>query len=146
MRWHNPELTDRAQGLRKLKNATRQEKRLWYDFLRNYRPPFRRQVIIQQYIVDFYCSRVKLVVEVDGSQHYEEKAEDYDRKRTEILKDLGCHVIRYRNSDIVCQFQSVCEDIDHRVQLLLMAENRQRTSSAAADCIDGDLASPEGKD
>ena len=119
MQGHNSALTERSQELRRLKNATKQEKHLWFDYLRQYRPKFRRQVVIDQFIVDFYCPKVKLVVELDGLHHFSEEFMAYDGERTAILEGLGCCVIRYTNDDIDHRFQAVCADIDQWVQKLL---------------------------
>ena len=86
---HNSKLTKRAQELRK--NATPQEQHLWYDFLHRYAPRFRRQVTIDRFIVDFYCASAKLVIELDGSQHYEQQDLDYDAERAAILSGFGLH-------------------------------------------------------
>ena len=113
----NSKLTARAQEMRK--NGTKEEKRLWYDFLKGYPIQFRRQMVIQHFIVDFYCPRLKIVIEVDGSQHYEEERMEYDRLRTAVLTGLGCHVIRYSNRDINQNFEAVCSDIHDIVQSIL---------------------------
>ena len=76
---HNPSLTERAQTLRK--NMTKEERRLWYEYLRNYPYRFRRQITFGNYILDFYCAAAKLAIELDGSQHYEEKGKRYDENR-----------------------------------------------------------------
>jgi very-short-patch-repair endonuclease len=107
----------RAQSLRK--NATKEENDLWYKFLRNYPVQWKRQKVIAGYIVDFYCSRAKLVVELDGSQHYEKDAMEYDRVRTEILNSLEIQVIRFTNLDISRNFPGVCQAIDREVRVRL---------------------------
>jgi very-short-patch-repair endonuclease len=117
MFYRNSNLKERAQKLRR--GATKEENHLWYDFLRGYPIPFRRQMVIQNYIVDFYCPTLKLVIELDGSQHYEEDTMEYDSQRTAILEALGCRVIRYSNSDIKRNFRGVCEDIDKNVKEML---------------------------
>lgn len=111
---HNPELTENAKNLRK--NMTKEEKHIWYDFLRNYNLRFLRQKVIDNYIADFYCSKAKLVIELDGSQHYEEKGLIYDRIRTEKLNDRDLLVIRIPNSEINNNFSNVCEYIDSVVK------------------------------
>ena len=102
-----------ARNLRK--NMTKEERRLWYDFLRDYPVRFRRQEIIGNYIADFYCSSAALIVELDGSQHYEEKAALMDRKRSAYLETLGLKVLRYSNLDVMRNFRGVCEAIDREV-------------------------------
>ena len=103
-----------AKALRK--NATPQENHLWYDFLRNYEVRFQRQKAIGNYIVDFYCFRAKLVVELDGSQHYTDEEKGYDCQRTDYLEKLGLQVIRISNRQINEEFQAVCEHIDIMVK------------------------------
>ena len=99
-----------AKTLRK--NATPQENHLWYDFLRQYEVRFQRQKTIGNYIVDFYCHQAKLIIEIDGSQHFEDKKQVYDEKRTKELEELGLQVIRISNRQINEEFRSVCEHID----------------------------------
>ena len=102
-------LTDRAKKLRK--NMTKQERHLWYDFLSKRPEKWYRQKIIGNYIVDFYCEAFKLVIELDGSQHYEENAREYDKNRSTFLESMGNKVIRFTNTDIASRFDSVCESI-----------------------------------
>ena len=99
-----------ARALRK--NMTPQERHLWYDFLRYYPIKIYKQRIIGTYIVDFYCASAKLVIEVDGSQHYDEQGQRYDAARTDFLESLGLSVVRYSNADIRFRFREVCESID----------------------------------
>lgn len=80
-----------AQQLRK--NMTEQERILWFTFLRNHPLRFYRQKIMGNYILDFYCHRAKLAIEIDGSQHYEDKQEAYDLERTAYLRKLGILVV-----------------------------------------------------
>lgn len=105
----NSKLTPNAQRLRK--NMTKQERKLWYDFLRELPCRFRRQKVIDNYIVDFYCAEKKLAIELDGSQHYEEENKIKDAKRTEFLNSKGVTVLRYTNLDVDMNFNGVCEDI-----------------------------------
>ena len=94
------------------KNATPQEKHLWYDFLSKYKVRFQRQKAIDEFIVDFYCCKAKLVIEIDGSQHYTESGIQQDEFRTEILEGYGLRVIRFTNHQIDHNFRGVCEYID----------------------------------
>ena len=103
-------LTPFAQKLRR--ESTREENRLWYEFLSTYPARFRRQVVIGRYIVDFYCSSVSLAIELDGGQHYEESALIQDYKRTQWLQDKGILVLRFLNSDIKNNLSDVCSTID----------------------------------
>ena len=90
---------------------TKEEKHLWYDFLSEVSPKFQRQKVIGKYIVDFYCAKLKLAIELDGSQHFEDEALEYDKARTEYINSLGIKVIRFTNHEINTQFQNVCEII-----------------------------------
>ena len=109
MHERNRMLLENARSLRR--NMTKEERRLWYDFLRECPARFRRQEIIGNYIVDFYCSSAKLVVELDGSQHYETKGMERDRERTQFLNSLGICVLHFGNSEIWNSFRGVCEEI-----------------------------------
>jgi len=91
---------------------TKEESLLWYRFLSKYPFRFRRQYVIGDYIVDFYCHQAKLVVELDGSQHYEPEEAEKDRIRTKYLESLGLHVLRFTNLEVLQQFRAVCEAID----------------------------------
>ena len=106
-------LTSLAQKLRR--EATREEQRLWYDFLSTYPVRFRRQVVKGNFIVDFYCSSAKLAVELDGSQHYEEPGLIQDDVRTKWLNHNGIQVLRFMNSDIRNNLTEVCAAIDAAV-------------------------------
>lgn len=100
----------KARELRK--NMTREEKRLWYDFLKDYPLRFRKQEIFGKYILDFYCSAAKLAVEIDGAQHYTPESMKYDKKRTEYLKRNGITVIRLLNKNVNDDFENTCRYID----------------------------------
>jgi len=103
-------LTPLAQTLRR--EATREEQRLWYEFLSSYPVRFRRQVVIGKYIIDFYCSSAKLAIELDGSQHYEDSALIRDDERTQWLNKNGILVLRFLNSDVSNNLSDVCATID----------------------------------
>ena len=90
---------------------TKEERHLWYDFLSQLPVHFRRQQIIGSYIVDFYCHSCKLVIELDGSQHFEPEASMLDLQRDKYLRGLGITVLRYPNNSIHSSFREVCEDI-----------------------------------
>ena len=108
-RKHNTNLTTNARTLRK--NMTKEERHLWYDFLKSYPVRFLRQKVIGNYIVDFYCHSARLIIELDGSQHYEDKGIENDAKRDKYLNGIGIKALRYSNLDINQRFESVCEDI-----------------------------------
>ena len=90
---------------------TPQERHLWYNFLRYCKPRFRRQEIIGNYIADFYCHEAKLVLEIDGSQHYDPVQQRNDNIRTQYFHTLGLRVLRFANSDVNRNFQSVCKAV-----------------------------------
>jgi very-short-patch-repair endonuclease len=95
---------------------TKEERRLWFDFLKTYPVQFNRQKVIGNYIVDFYCHKAKLVVELDGSQHFEDAGLYYDQRRTNYLKSLELFSLRIPNNEIWDSFPSVCDAIDHLVK------------------------------
>ena len=99
-----------AKDLRK--KATQQENHLWYDFLSKYKVRFQRQKAIDNFIADFYCHKAKLIIEIDGSQHYTDEARQKDEFRTEILEGYDLKVIRFTNHQINTNFQGVCDYID----------------------------------
>ena len=111
---YNPKLKDRSREHRK--NMTRQEKHLWYDFLKDYPIKWNRQRSIDRFIVDFFCFKAKLIVELDGSQHYTEDGIEYDTLRTDILEKYDLEVIRFSNIEIDRYFNDVCRAIDQKVK------------------------------
>ena len=111
---HNKSLVSNARTLRK--NMTKEERHLWYDFLRSYPVKFLRQKILGKYIVDFYCAEAKLIVELDGSQHYEDGGMEYDAERTAYLEQFGVRVLRIPNNEVGRNFSGVCEYIDFAVK------------------------------
>ena len=102
-------LTGTAQYLRK--NMTEEERHLWYDFLKSLPITVKRQKIIEHYIVDFYCASRNIIIELDGSQHYNEQGIEKDVIRDKRLQEKGYKILRYSNHDIKFNFQGVCEDI-----------------------------------
>ena len=106
-----------AKNLRK--NATPQENHLWYDFLSKYEIRFQRQKAIDNFIADFYCHKARLIIEIDGSQHYTEDGKQKDEFRTEILEGYDLKVIRFTNRQINTNFSGVCEYIDATVRASL---------------------------
>ena len=121
MRWkplnqtNNPKLRKNAQKLRR--EMTKEERRLWYDFLKQLPLTVNRQKVIGHDLVDFYCASDKLVIELDGSQHYESEGTASDQERDYALNQLGITVVRYSNSDINRNFDGVCADLLRRLQL-----------------------------
>ena len=107
---YNKNIIPKAKELRK--NMTPQEKHLWYDFLSTYPIRFQRQKTINSYIADFYCHMAKLVIELDGSQHFTDEGRVYDKERDDILRAYGLTILRFTNYEIDKNFDSVCEYID----------------------------------
>ena len=110
---------EKAKKLRR--EMTPHERKLWYLFLQRYPAKIYKQRIIGSYIVDFYCASAKLIIEVDGTQHFEQQGLAADHKRTAYLESLGLQVVRYSNREIDREFPAVCEHIDRII--------RQRTQS-----------------
>ena len=102
----NHKLLSRAKELRK--EMTPQECHLWYDFLRSYPVKIYKQRIIDSFIADFYCASARLVIEVDGAQHFSEEGLLRDRARTEIIERYGIQVLRFTNHEVDTQFEAVC--------------------------------------
>ena len=109
------EILRRSQSLRK--QMTKEERHLWYDFLKTYPVQFKRQYPVGPYFADFFCYQAKLVVELDGSQHYEPDEINYDNRRTAYIQQQGYTILRISNRDVMSQFRSVCETIDATVHM-----------------------------
>ncbi len=110
---NNKRMIANARTLRK--NMTKEERRLWYDFLKGLPITVRRQKVFGNYIVDFYIASKNLVIELDGSQHYEVAGIHSDKVRDAYLHSLGLTVLRYSNADINYRFEGVCQDIWNRI-------------------------------
>ena len=113
-RKHNKKIIPVARMLRK--NMTKEERHLWYDFLKTYPVKFLRQKILGKYVVDFYSAEAKLVIELDGSQHFSVEGEQYDQERTDYLQKYGLQVLRIPNNWINQRFRETCEYIDQIVK------------------------------
>ena len=111
---YNSKLTPNARKLRK--TMTKEERHLWYDCLKLLPVTVHRQKILGEYIVDFYIASANVVIEVDGSQHYEVDGKKKDDIRDRYLQKIGCKVLRYSNADINMRFQNVCKDIYQQLQ------------------------------
>ena len=112
-----PKDNNQIENARRLRREmTPHERKLWYLFLRKYPVKIYKQRIIGRYIVDFYCASAKLVIEIDGTQHYEPKGMAYDRARSAFLSSLDLVVLRFSNRDIDRNFRGVCEQIDITIQ------------------------------
>ncbi len=109
----NKNLKNISSALRN--NPTPEENKLWYEFLRIYPVRLNRQRVIGNYIVDFYCHKAKLVIELDGSQHFEDKNQIKDNERTAFLESLGLKVLRFQNDEINQSFYEVCSVIDYEI-------------------------------
>ncbi|MBP3300673.1 MAG: DUF559 domain-containing protein [Clostridia bacterium] len=121
MRKYNHALIPVAKMLRK--NLTKEERRLWYDFLKDYPIRFTKQKVLGKYVADFYCAKAKLVVELDGSQHRRDRGLREDAERTEFLQQYGLIVVRFRNFRIRNNFKGVCEEIDAIIKSRLEEES-----------------------
>ena len=109
----NNDLLKYARQLRK--EMTKEERQLWYGYLHSCPVRFYRQRIVGNYILDFYSAKAKLAIELDGSQHYESSAAQYDGQRTAFLNSLGIEVLRFSNADIHRNFEGVCQTILERI-------------------------------
>ena len=107
---HNHALVPFAKQLRN--NMTKEERHLWYDFLKDYPVRFQRQKVLGKYIADFYCAAAKVVIELDGSQHYETEEREKDAARTAYLQGYDLRIIRIPNNAVMRNFYGVCEYID----------------------------------
>ena len=110
---HNPQLTRNAQRLRR--EMTNQERKLWHNFLKTIPLTVKRQKVIGKYIVDFCIDKAKLIIELDGSQHYSEEGEQYDRERNAYLCNLGYTIIHYTNLEVERNFNEICSDIERKL-------------------------------
>ena len=111
---YDARLNDRAVDLRR--EMTPQEKKLWSAYLRKYPVKIYKQRVIEHFIVDFYCADARLVIELDGSQHYTEQGKEYDEQRTAILEQYGVQVLRFTNLDVDRHLDAVCTQIDSVIQ------------------------------
>ena len=107
------------------KNMTDEEKKVWYQILRGHDPEFHRQRIIGNYIVDFYCPKLKLIIEIDGYQHFYEENKEYDSKRTEYFEKLGFYVLRFENTEVNKDIEevryiinNVCDALEKGVEIV----------------------------
>ena len=111
---HNKQLVPLAKHLRR--EMTKEERHLWYDYLRTYPVRFSRQKILGKYIVNFYSAEAKMIIELDGSQHFEDDNMQKDTERTAFLENYGLRVIRIPNNEVMKNFCGVCEYIDTAVK------------------------------
>ena len=134
---YQEKLIPRAKELRK--NATRQENHLWYDFLCRYPVRFQRQKTIDHFIADLYCHAAKLIIELDGAQHYDEQGLARDKERTAILSEYGVAVLRFSNTEVENDFRRVCTVIDSAVQerMRVLAEELPQSPSGDSPLTEG---------
>lgn len=116
---YRKDLKTKAQKLRR--EMTKEERHLWYDFLKGYPHQFKRQKPIGEYILDFYCASARLAVELDGGAHYKNHGITYDKVRDSYIARRGILVIRFSNSDINVNFAGVCASINNTVELRLQS-------------------------
>ncbi len=90
---------------------TKEERKLWYEFLKTLPVTIHRQKVIGNFIADFYCAEAGIAIELDGSGHYEEEQKKKDKEKENYLNSLGIRVLRYTNLDVLINFEGVCEDI-----------------------------------
>ena len=110
---YNKQLISNSQELRK--NMTKEEKHLWYDFLKLLPIPVKRQKNIDNFILDFYIPSAKIAIELDGSQHFSDDNKAYDKERDRKIASYGIKILRYLNSDVNNSFDSVCRDIINNI-------------------------------
>ena len=111
---YDPRMRERVQELRH--KITPMEKKLWYSFLRTYPVKMYKQRPNRTFVADFYCPLARLVIELDGSQHYTEQGKAYDEERSQILNLYDLEVLRFTNLELDQQFDAVCEVIDREVK------------------------------
>ena len=110
----NGRLLDNARSLRR--EMTKEERHLWYDFLRTHPAKFYRQKIVGNYILDFYCHTARLAIELDGSQHYSESGALRDRNRDAYFRSIGLEALHFANNQVDAEFYAVCSEIDAAVK------------------------------
>jgi very-short-patch-repair endonuclease len=91
------------------REMTLAEKKLWYGFLRTFKYRVLRQRPIDHYIADFYCAKLKLVIELDGKHHL--ATAEYDKNRSEILQLYGLRILRFSNEQLFKDYDNVCKQI-----------------------------------
>lgn len=111
---YNINLKQRARDNRN--NMPAPEKKLWFEVLSNRKLKgfkFLRQKLVDNFILDFYCSKLLLAIEVDGDSHADQEA--YDQRRTEILNKMGIKVVRYWNNEVMGNIEGVYDDLERVV-------------------------------
>ena len=116
---YDPRMKERVLKLRR--NMTPMEKKLWFSYLRTYPVRIYKQRPIRSFVADFYCPKARLVIELDGPQHYTEEGKQYDAERSAVFEQYGVNVIRFSNEEVSAHFETVCEQI-HRTIMDRMKE------------------------
>ena len=129
----NNNLLPNARSLRR--EMTKQEKHLWYDFLKTYPIKIYKQRIINNFIADFYCHKARLVIELDGSQHYTPEGKSYDQARTEVIEKYGVYVLRFLNKDVDDKFEGVCHVIDRTIRERVLLFEKQGTAPSQSPTV-----------
>ena len=119
---YNNRLIPLAKQMRK--EMTKEERRLWYDYLCGYPVRFSKQKVLGKYIADFYCAKARLVIELDGSQHFDNANIRKDDERTAFIERYGLRVIRIPNNEVSQNFSGVCEYIDLAVKQSLVRSDK----------------------
>ncbi len=145
-RKHNKKIVPTARMLRK--NMTKEERHLWYDFLRNYPVKITRQKVLGRYIADFYCAQAKIAIELDGNQHAEEYNVIKDNERTRYLEGYDITVIRIPNYEVNKYFDGVCEYIHETIDQALRSAVEEETSedTAKAAPVQGEVSAQQSAD
>ena len=112
---YNSKNKNNARKNRRIKNMAEEERKLWYLYLRYTKEKFYRQFRLGNYILDFYCPSKKIAIELDGCQHYEDKAMEYDQARNNFIADQDILILRFDNSLVKAKFEEVCDEIYSRV-------------------------------
>ena len=118
-----------ARKLRK--EMTPWERKLWYCFLKTYPIRFQRQKLIDKYIVDFFCAKANLVIELDGGGHFEPDQQLKDSARTIEIENLGYKIIRFTNREIDKEFYSVCSVIDREIKLRSLPQSSHKSDDSS---------------
>ena len=115
-----PKDNTQLENARRLRREmTPHERKLWYLFLRKYPVKIYKQRIIGKFIVDFYCASARLVIELDGSQHYTEQGKCYDKERTAMIEAYGVQVLRFSNREVDSNLAGVCQTIAQTIHTRL---------------------------
>lgn len=101
------------------RNPTPAEKKLWEEYLKTFPHRVLRQRPIENFIVDFYCATLRLVIEIDGAVHFSESAQTYDAERTIELEKYGLRIIRFTNVEVINNFENVYKQIAESISKVI---------------------------